>query len=178
MRSELFRANPVVPLEKVAWGAANYNALADELGLRNASLLIPDLGGTLLLSKLQVVDVAGLCNREFGRLYFTSQPPEVFAEHILRNVKPDLVHVHEYWAMRSGLPQNREFLSTYVNLGDGDFVRRESLPGGLSDDAAREIKAHLKPADGQFVRSSLNSVLTLQPPTAHSSAVAGLTPEH
>lgn len=178
MRSEMFRANPVVPLELVASGAANYNSLADGLGLRNASLLIPDLGGTLLLSKLQVVDVAGLCSRDFGRLYFTQQPPQVFAEHILRNVKPDIVHIHQYWAMRSGLPQSQEFLATYVDLGDGDFVRRASLPRDLTDDAARAIKARLKPADGTFVRSSLNSVLTLQVSSAHTHTVAGLTQGH
>jgi hypothetical protein len=146
-RSGNFASRRTVPLEKVAGNAELYNDLADALKLARGRILLPDLGGTLLLSRLDVVDVAGLCDREFGRFYFRDAPPEVFAQHILGHIKPDLVHIHEYWAYRSGLPESKEFAATYLDLGDGDFVRRESLPPGLSDDQVRAIKARVLRTD-------------------------------
>jgi hypothetical protein len=146
-RSQYFASRPRVPLDRVASTAEMYNELADALKLTHGRILLPDLGGTLLLSRLDVVDVAGLCDREFGRLYFRDRPPEEFAQHILRNIKPDLVHIHLYWAARSGLPQSEEFATTYLDLGDGDYVRRESLPHDLNDDQARAIRTQLVQTD-------------------------------
>jgi hypothetical protein len=164
IRSITFAARPVVPLETVATGASLYNDLAAALKLQNSSLLIPDLGGNLLLSRSRIVDVAGLCDRQFGRLYANGSPPAVFAEHILRNVKPDVVHIHLYWAERSGLPESAEFLATYVDLGDGDYVRRDSLPTGISDEAARSIKAQLvKTRSLADVRRDLDNAMRLAP---------------
>lgn len=161
-RSQYFASRPTVPLEEVASRASMYNDLADELKVTHGSILLPDLGGTLLLSRLNVRDVAGLCDRNLAQLYFRNQPPEVFADYILREIKPDLVHIHQYWAIRSGLPKSAEFVATYVDLGDGDYVRRGSLPHELNDDAARAIKARVIGTDrGQSARLHLNQAFTL-----------------
>jgi hypothetical protein len=76
-------------------------------------------------------------------MYYENASRAQFAEYILEHVKPDLVSIHDYWAIRSGLPANREFTDTYLALGAGDFVRRASLPANLDDAAVRAIRARL-----------------------------------
>jgi hypothetical protein len=106
----------------------------------NASLLAPDLGGELLFSKLRFIDVAGLSDRSIGRLYHDNASPEEFAQYILRQA-PDFINVHDYWAYRSGLLADRKFAAAYLNVGNGDYVRRASLPVNLSDERIRSIVA-------------------------------------
>ncbi|MFL6600399.1 MAG: hypothetical protein ACJ8R9_03640 [Steroidobacteraceae bacterium] len=128
IRSLVFVDRPAAPLTVVARQADRFNELADSLALKNASLLTPDLGATLLLSRLRIIDSAGLCDRQIGRLYHNHATPPQYAEYILTQAKPDFVYLHDYWAARSGLLTNREFIATYLDLGEGAFVRRASLP--------------------------------------------------
>ena len=120
-----------------------YNAFADELGLEHPTLLLPDLGGTLLLSRARAIDVAGPCDRDVAAIYHERQPPAMLAAYILDHVKPDLIHIHDYWSYRSGLPGNPQFRMEYADLGDGDYIRRASLPAGINAEDARMIKARL-----------------------------------
>jgi len=161
VRSQVFAAHPAAPLESVAQSSYRYDALADGLKLDHPSILLPDLGGALLLSRMRVVDLAGLCDRQFGRMRFEHREPEVLAEHILRNVKPDLVHIRGYWAIRSGLLKSEEFARTYLSLGDGDFVRRTSLPREMGDDAALSIKEGVKRLVRVDIHLRLNTALRL-----------------
>ena len=63
-RSRNFAQTPVVPFGRVAaFSGTGYNRLAAILGTPDASLLTPDLGGTLFYSTLRVYDLAGLCDR-------------------------------------------------------------------------------------------------------------------
>jgi hypothetical protein len=49
----------------------------------------------------------------------------------------------DFWAERSGLLTNQEFIDTYLNLGHGTFVRRASLAPNLDDEAVQAIVAQL-----------------------------------
>ena len=142
-RENLFAAHPQTPLEDVATSALKYNAFADEIGLEHPTLLLPDLGGTLLLSRARAIDVAGLCDRDVAAIYHERQPPAMLAAYILDHVKPDLIHIHDYWSYRSGLPGNPKFRMEYADLGDGDYIRRASLPAEINAEDARMIKARL-----------------------------------
>jgi hypothetical protein len=140
-REQEVRHNPVAPLESVARSAWKYNALAQGLGLKHPVLLLPDLGGTLLLSNSRVVDVAGLCDKTIGRMYKSGTNPAQFAQYILDTVQPDLIHVHLYWSWKSGVTHSPRFAAQYVDLGDGDYVRRASLPPGMDEASLPAIKA-------------------------------------
>jgi hypothetical protein len=143
VRSLVFADRPAAPLAAVAQDAYRFNELADALTVKNPSLLAPDLGATLLVSRLRVIDLAGLCDREIGRLYHDNVPRARFADYILTRVKPDFVYVHHNWTTRSGLLSDDEFLATYLDLGEGAFVRRASLPANLNDAGVRAIVARL-----------------------------------
>jgi hypothetical protein len=150
----------VAPLESVARSAWKYNELARGLGLKHPVLLLPDLGGTLLLSNSRVVDVAGLCDRFIARMYKTDAQPAQFAQYILDTVQPDLVHVQLYWSWKSGI-HSPQFAAQYIDLGDDDYVRRSSLPPGMDEVTARAIKEHLPPPpSGEALRAALSASRT------------------
>ena len=63
-RSIEFAFAPTIPFGDVVYYFGDrYNRYAEELGAQDASILLPDLGGTLYVSKLRVYDLAGLCDR-------------------------------------------------------------------------------------------------------------------
>jgi hypothetical protein len=142
-RAELFAQAPPAPLEFVARASWRYNELAKVLARPDATLLLPDLGGTLMYSRVRVFDVAGLCDKGVARLYYENRTPAEFAKYVLRTIKPDFVHVHLFWAHRSGLLRDPEFQLSYVSLGSGDFVRRSSLPDSMDDAGIRAIYGQL-----------------------------------
>ena len=141
-------------------GVTSVRAQRLRSALRRPTLLLPDLGGTLMVSNARIVDIAGLCDRDIAQVYHANRSPEEFAQYVLRALKPDLIHVHTYWAFRSGLNRDPEFAATYVSLGQGDYVRRSLLPAGMDEDAARSLRAHLPgPPSIAALRVSLNSRL-------------------
>ena len=159
-RIQVFAQSPALPLEAGATIAWKLNELAEKLALRRPTLLLPDLGGTLLLSKARIVDIAGLCDRNIGRVYYANRSPDEFARYVVQELKPDLVHIHSWWAYRSGLTRSREFAAVYVSLGDGNYVRRSSLPAGMDDATARSLGTQLAgPPSNAALRARLNSRL-------------------
>lgn len=160
-RIQALRQHPVAPLEDVARSAWRYNELARGLGLKHPTLLLPDLGGTLLLSNGRVVDIAGLCDKSIAAMYQAQAAPPQFAKYILRSVKPDLIHVHLFWSWKSGLTGSPGFATEYVDLGDGDYARRESLPAGMDEAGARALKARVsQPPSQEALRVALSASRT------------------
>jgi hypothetical protein len=159
-RSMLFARDPPAPLDAVARAAWRYNELASALDLGNPMLLLPDLGGTLMYSRLRVRDIAGLCDREIARLYYEDVSPQEFANYVVDNLKPDLFHVHGYWAQRSGLLSNPQIKAHYIQLGAGDFVRRSSVPPGMSDERAVAVARSLREAPQMSAMQAFPRLLT------------------
>jgi hypothetical protein len=156
-RTVLFAAAPTVPFEEVVWKfGLRYNRFADLLGLRQASILLPDVGGTLWTSRLRVYDLAGLIDPVIARTL--DKDPEAFYDYVFEHAKPTFLHTHHYWTLKAGFDYDPRFARDYVPLfefvepavvqrarGDrlrsGDFVRRDAIEG--KDAALAEIRAEL-----------------------------------
>lgn len=145
-RSLQFAENPTFPFKYVAQRfGMRFNAYANELGLSKASLLLPDLGGTLYFSQLRVYDLAGLCNRKIAHLISKDHPQDIDKEdtislrnYVFTNLRPTFIHVHEIWSLRSGFyndPRFRKLYATiheipskeYADIYSGDYVLRDAL---------------------------------------------------
>lgn len=156
-RTVLFAAAPTVPFEEVIWKfGLRYNHFADVLGLRQASILLPDVGGTLWTSRLRVYDLAGLIDPVIARTL--DKNPEAFYAYLFEHAKPTFIHTHHYWTLKAGLDYDPRFTRDYVPLFDfvepavvqrargdrlrsGDFVRRDAIEG--KDAALAQIRAEL-----------------------------------
>jgi hypothetical protein len=156
-RTVLFAAAPTVPFEEVIWKfGLRFNRFADLLGLRQASILLPDVGGTLWISRLRVYDLAGLIDPVIARTL--DKNPEAFYDYVFERAKPTFIHTHHYWTLKAGFDYDPRFARDYVPLFDfvepavvqraggdplrsGDFVRRDAIQG--KDAALAEIRAEL-----------------------------------
>ncbi|WP_409058009.1 hypothetical protein [Streptomyces sp. SYP-A7185] len=118
-----------------------FNAYAGYLGLRDATVALPDLGGTLLTSRLRVVDLAGLTDRRVADAYAAGDTAALRA-YVLDDVRPELLHVHAAWTGRTGLTAPRLAAAGYVPLhpeGDGgDYVRADAVRDPARIAALRE----------------------------------------
>ncbi|UCC77914.1 MAG: hypothetical protein JSW37_05990 [Anaerolineales bacterium] len=143
-RSARFSVRPEVPFSHVAvaYGLA-FNSYATELRISNASLLCPDLGGTLYYSEHRVYDLAGLCDRTIARL-IRQRDSQALRDYILEELKPTFIHVHDRWSVSTGIygdPRFRELYATikevpsewaqaqgYSGAYSGDYVRKDAVP--------------------------------------------------
>jgi hypothetical protein len=147
-RSVAFAHKPTVPLAVVAEGFGHrYNRVAAALGIEGASLLAPDMGGTLLYSKLAVFDLAGLCDRTIARTIGKDQ--RAFYDYVFVRLRPTFIHVHPGWTKLANLDGDERFRRDYVPIREsttyegstrrleaGDFIRRDVLRGPVEPLAA------------------------------------------
>lgn len=156
-RTVLFAAAPTVPFEEIVWRfGLRYNRFADLLGERQASILLPDVGGTLWTSRLRVYDLAGLTDSVIARTL--DKDPDAFYDYIFEHAKPTFIHTHHYWTLKAGFDYDPRFARDYLPLfefveravvqraaGDrlrsGDFVRRDAIEG--KDEALAVIRMEL-----------------------------------
>lgn len=127
--SDRFSAAPTVPMCRIAgrYGAM-FDTYADRLGVERGTLLLPDIGGTALTSRLEVVDLAGLASYRIAELRgagdLTGLRDLVFDE-----VRPTFIHTHGAWdAGMSADPRlERDYVWLYRGKGtDSDWVRRDT----------------------------------------------------
>ncbi|HEX5721084.1 MAG TPA: hypothetical protein VF179_33335 [Thermoanaerobaculia bacterium] len=144
-RSILFAAAPTVSFQEVVEKFGHrYNRYADLLGLERPSILLPDVGGTLWVSRLRVYDLVGLTDRTIARTL--EKRPEAFYDYIFDKAKPTFIHLHHYWTLQAGLDYDPRFRQDYVPLfhvvepavrqraggvplSSGDFIRRDAILG-------------------------------------------------
>ncbi len=141
-RTRAFAEEPTVPFERVVseYGL-RFNDYADRLGIDDATMLCPDLGGTLYFSRHRVIDLAGLADREIAQL--RKHEPKVLRDYVLGTLKPTFVHVHDPWARSVYLHDDPRFAVDYapivaIPVGsdpitgqpryyNGEWVRRDAL---------------------------------------------------
>jgi hypothetical protein len=144
VRSLAFADRLPGPLDFEAVQTYRFNRLADALAIQNPSLLTADVGATLLLSHLRVVDLAGLCDRKIGRMYHSKLPPADFGRYVFHDVNADFMKLDDdVWKQRVGLLGNEQLTQNYIDLGHGEFVRRASIPADLDEPAVRAIAAEI-----------------------------------
>ncbi|MCR9247656.1 MAG: hypothetical protein NXI31_21735 [bacterium] len=120
-----FRQNPTVPMTSILELNERFVSWAADLELPNAkraSVLAADMGGALWLDKLDMMDLAGLCDPEFARLLGT---PEACAEVALAR-KPTFIEFHSDIARRCGLPDSSAFRRDYLPIveQEDDYATR------------------------------------------------------
>ncbi|MEU6661060.1 hypothetical protein [Streptomyces sp. NPDC046821] len=126
-----FKSHPTLSMCFVAdrYGEV-FNTYAERLGLRHATVALPDLGGTLLTTRLRVLDLAGLTDRSVADAY-ASGDMRALRDHVLRAERPELLHVHAAWVDKTGLTPERLADAGYVPLyrqqNGGDFVRADAV---------------------------------------------------
>ena len=144
-RTQSFRTAPTLPLCYVAQRyGQQFNTAARTLGLNpsTTSVLLPDLGGTLLVSHLKVIDLAGLTNPHIARFWRDRDQPAL-VRFVLDDLRPTFIHTHAYWTLASGLNTNNPQMNAdYIQLTRGqDWVRRDAV---ASTHRLRLVKAQMK----------------------------------
>lgn len=178
-RSARFVEHPPVPFSDiVAEYGLRYDKYAVALGIppAEASVLLPDLGGTLYTSQVRIYDLGMLADKTIARTLMRDQA--AFYDYVFEEARPTFIHVHDVWSYLARLDDDPRFRRDYVPLYEhldawakqrhnlsvyaGDYVRKDVLNEG-NRAALADIQARWAP------RSALNQALYLQ--------VAGRTAE-
>jgi hypothetical protein len=100
-----------------------FNFYADELHLGRETLALPDIGGTLLVSRLRVLDLAGLTEPTIAR-YLGVGDAKGLADYVFETQRPALMNLHGSWT--APLRSDPRLKRDYVRLAsEGDWVRRD-----------------------------------------------------
>lgn len=134
--AEEFRAAPTVPMCYVVdrFGRT-FNGYADILQLEHASLLLPDIGGTALTSRLHIYDLAGLASPRIAE-FMAKGNMEGLRNYIFNDLQPTFIHTHGGWSARSGIPADPRLAEHYYSIyrhpapdsPNGDWVRKSAVP--------------------------------------------------
>jgi hypothetical protein len=168
-RTSDFRAWPTVPGCHVTERYGHtFNLYADRLGLERGSVLLPDVGGTLLTTRLRVVDYAGLVDAPIAQLRGSSEW-EALRRHVLVDRRPTFIHVHGNW--NNGLTQEKRFREDYAVIVPGqDFVRRDAVKDDSRLAALRtEAETLVHKIDQRYIGHPLRSCGALQQGQATAS---------
>lgn len=130
--ADAYRADSDVPMCWIAIRFGRYvNGYADILGLPQASLLAPDMGGSSLTSRLRLIDLAGLTDAKIADIY-AGKADTTLADYVFEQVQPTFVHVHGVW-MNNGLTVDPRMSRDYYRIQqsqntanpDEDWVRKD-----------------------------------------------------
>lgn len=112
-------AKPTTPMSYVIGVAQRFNTLGGQ------SILLPDIGGALLTSKLRVYDLAGLTDKTIARTLYNDKPR--FREYVFGRLKPTYIKTHTVWTSYAQFDRDPRFARDYVRIADGEYVRRDYL---------------------------------------------------
>ncbi|SDK69516.1 hypothetical protein [Streptomyces indicus] len=130
--ADAFRDKPTLSLcTVVKRHGVLFNEQADRLGIGDASLLTPSLGGTLLTSKLKVHDLAGLTEPRIAD-YLAAGDIKGLQTYALDELRPTFVHATDAWAEKTGMKKSLLTAKGYLPLyrtsdGGGAWVRAEAV---------------------------------------------------
>lgn len=124
-RTAAFAAEPPTPFDVVAKvNGSRFNRYARELGIRNASLLTPDIGGTLYYSDLRVYDMAGLADRTIARDLYARRDLTAYHDYVFDTLKPSFIETHGHFTFVGRLHEDSRFSRDYqpiVEFRDPDY---------------------------------------------------------
>ncbi|MGE5845524.1 MAG: hypothetical protein ACM34O_02285 [Ignavibacteria bacterium] len=146
-RTNEFRKKPTVPFLMVEQKyAKTFDNYASILNIKNGSLLLPDIGGTLFYSKLRIIDLGGLVDKTIAKTLLKNQKD--FYDYIFETIKPTFIHTHGVWGYRADFDSDRRFRQEYVPINEqidtrmtkkyngqkiylGDYVRKDAVNAEL-----------------------------------------------
>ncbi|MFK0244244.1 hypothetical protein ACIQUM_06085 [Amycolatopsis azurea] len=151
--TEKFQQSPTVPACLIAdrFGRG-FNTMADILGLQQASLLLPDLGGSSMTSRLHLVDMAGLVEADVADFVKKGDMPGL-RDYVFDKVKPTFIHSWGPWAAGNGITVDARIDRDYepvfvypgVGLRSGDFVRKDAVSSPEKLKAVQDYAAKTMP---------------------------------
>ncbi len=155
-----FAAKPTTPLARVSeiFGR-RFNRCAELVGVPTPSILLPDLGGTLLHSKMRVIDLAGLCDRTIAITLGNDR--RRFYDYVFETTQPTFIHVHGWWTWFAHLDSDPRLARDYVlihRLNEPendwrDYVRRDAI--GQRTELLAALDAEIRGSDGAIARPKL-----------------------
>jgi hypothetical protein len=143
-RSRHFAAYPAIPFSDIeAQYGRRYDEYAAALGIppTQASVLLPDLGGTLYNTGLKIYDLGMLGDKIIARTLRRDRP--AFYDYVFEEAKPTFIHVHDTWTWWARLDDDPRFRRDYTPVYEypdawigkrwgltkqsGDYVRKAVL---------------------------------------------------
>ncbi|WP_433664080.1 hypothetical protein ACQPW1_19325 [Nocardia sp. CA-128927] len=95
--SDSYRANSDVPLCWIVLRFGQvFNGYADILDIKQGTLLTPDMGGSSLTSRLQLIDMAGLTESRIADIYAGNDSTNL-GDYVYEDLKPTFIHTHGIW---------------------------------------------------------------------------------
>lgn len=142
-RTLAFAKSPTVGFESVTERfATRFNEYAEDFNLEDASLLAPDLGGTLYYSDLTIYDLAGLTDTTVARTLYIEDKTELH-DYIFETIQPTFIHIHGNFTSNAKLEESPRFEEDYVaicsyidptvlarsgeEMISGNFIRRDVI---------------------------------------------------
>jgi hypothetical protein len=122
-----------------------FNHYADLLDLKDGSLLLPDIGGTSMTTRLRVIDMAGLADTRIGQ-YTRDNDKAGLRDYVFGTVKPTFVTSHGIWNPGTGIALDPRLPLDYYEIyndghGSTDWVRKDVVPDMTKLQAARDYGA-------------------------------------
>ena len=128
-----FVAVPTLPMCTVADRYEMMNGYADILGITKGTELVPDIGGTSLTAKLQIVDLAGLANAPLAKLNGARNMAGV-RDYVFDVAKPTFMNFHAPWSVSTKLYLDPRITRDYYQIfstpnpvDDSDWVRKDAV---------------------------------------------------
>ncbi|MDG4862876.1 hypothetical protein P8605_32535 [Streptomyces sp. T-3] len=147
--ADSFRAYPTLPMCLVVnRDGVMFNEYADRLGIKNASVLLPSLGGTLLTSDLKVYDLAGLTEPRIADL-LAEDDIKGLQQYAFDELRPTFIHAVAVWAEKTDMKAPQLTAAGYVPLYrqgvGGDWVRADAVRDSARLESVRAWAAHAVP---------------------------------
>ncbi|MEC3978766.1 hypothetical protein [Amycolatopsis sp. H20-H5] len=152
--SKQFQKVPTIPACLIAdrFGRG-FNTYADILGIKDASLLLPDLGGSSMTSRLHLVDMAGLVESDIADLVAKRDMPGL-RDYVFDKVKPTFIHSWGPWAGGNGIVLDPRIARDYTPIWtyrdqpvrQGDWVRKDAV---TSPEKLAAVRAFAEPTLAQ-----------------------------
>ncbi len=143
-KSALFRASPTFPMCFVADRMGQpFEHYADLLGIQQGTLLLPDIGGTALTTRLVIVDTAGLAEPRIAQMRGAGTVARDLPNYVYDEAKPTFIHTHPAWDagdMDKDPRLARDYLPIFTPewaQGHNDWVRRDAVKDPEALEAAR-----------------------------------------
>lgn len=114
-RSIRFAHKPTTSFAHVAEHFGHrFNQYATKLGIKQGSILLPDIGGTLYYTKLRVYDLGGLCNKTIAKTFNKNQ--HAFYNYVFEIARPTFIHIHHQWTYSAALDKDERFRRDYIPI--------------------------------------------------------------